>query len=156
MTCLFLLWTSLLVAWSLYDILGCKESFDCTSFPWIVCSLAVRVHVSHTHRNIDTSDRISLILDRRVMFLSFHIGFSLVIAAVVWAILEIISGLDPSSLITEPRYLNLDTVSNHCPFTVIFLLMPLVLLVISLVFSFLSLFTNFHSVGRRCIVEAAH
>ena len=69
------------------------------------------------------------------MCLSFHIGFSLVIAAVVWAILEMISGLDPSSVITEPRYLKLDNVSNMCPFTVIFLLMPLVLLVISVVFS---------------------
>ena len=81
------------------------------------------------------SNRISLILDRRVIFLSFHIGFSLVIAAVAWAILEMISGLDPSSVITEPRYLNLDTVSNLCQFSVSFLLMPLVLLVISLVFS---------------------
>ena len=70
-----------------------------------------------------------------MMFLSFHIGFSLVVAAVVWAILEMISGLDPSSVITEPRYLNLDNVSKLCPFTVIFLLMPLVLFVISLVSS---------------------
>ena len=91
----------------------------------LLCSWAVRVHVSHAYRNIDTtSDRISLILDRRVMFLSFHIGFSFVIAAVVWAILKVISSLDPSSVITEPRYLNLDTVSNLCPFTVISLFMP--------------------------------
>ena len=69
-----------------------------------------------------------------MIFLSFHIGFSLVIAAVVWAILEIISGLDPSSVITEPKYLNLDTVSNLCQFSVSFLLMPLVLLVITLFF----------------------
>ena len=62
----------------------------------LLCGSAVRVHVLHEYRNIDTtSDSISLILDRRVMFLSFHIGFSLVIAAVVWAILEMISGLDP-------------------------------------------------------------
>ena len=102
----------------------------------LLCSSAVRVHVSHAYRNIDTtSDRISLILDRRVMFLSFHIGFSLVSIAVVWAILEMISSLDPSSVTTKPRYLKLDTVSNLCPFTVIFLLMPLVSLVISLVFS---------------------
>ena len=64
------------------------------------------------------------------MFLSFHIGFSLAIPAVVWTILEMISGLDPSSVITEPRCLNLDTVSNMCPLTAIFLLMPLVLLII--------------------------
>ena len=79
----------------------------------LLCSSAVRIYVSHAYRNIDmTSDRISLILDRRVMFLSFHISFSLVIAAVVWAIFEMISGLDLSSVITEPRYLNLDTVGH--------------------------------------------
>ena len=69
------------------------------------------------------------------MFLSFHIGFGLVSVAVVWAILEMISGVDPSSVTTEPRYLKLDTVSNLCPLTLIFLLMPLMLLIISLVFS---------------------
>ena len=117
----------------------CKGYFDSTSFPWFIlffCSSAVRVHVSHAYSNIDmASDRISLILDQRVMFLSFHIGFNLVIVAVVWAILEMISGLDPSSVTTEPRYLKLDTVSNLCPLTLIFLLMPLMLLVNSLVFS---------------------
>ena len=67
----------------------------------ILCSSVVRVHVTHAYRNTDmTSDCVSLILDQRVLFLSFHIGFSLVIAAVVWAILEMISGLDPSSVIT--------------------------------------------------------
>ena len=102
----------------------------------LLCSSAVRVHVSHAYRNINmSSDRICQILDRRVMFLSFRIGFSLVSVAVVCAILEMISGVDPSSVITEPRYLKLDTVSNLCPLTLIFLLMPLMLLVISLVFS---------------------
>ena len=65
-------------------------------------------------------------------FLSFHIGFSLVSIAVVWAILEMISSLDPSTVTTEPRYLKLDTVFNLLPLTLIFLLMPLMLLVISL------------------------
>ena len=90
------------------------------------------------------------------MFLSFHIGFSLVIAAVVSAILEIISGLDPSSMITEPSYLNLDTVFNLCPFTVIFLLMPLVLLVISLVFSALiSILKDADVLSRRLTRSAS-
>ena len=107
-------------------------SMACT----LPCSSALRVHVSHAYRNIDmASDRISLILDRRVMFLSFHIGFSLVSIAVVWANVEVISGLDPSSVTTEPRYLKLDTVSNLCHLTLIFLLMPLMSLVIRLVFS---------------------
>ena len=86
----------------------CKGSFDHLIFMacTLLCSSAVRVHVSHVYRNIDTtSDRISLIF-RSKGDVSFHIGFSLVIAAVVWAILEMISGWDPSSVITEPRYLN--------------------------------------------------
>ena len=41
----------------------------------------------------------------------FQIGFSLVNAAVACAILESISGLELSSVITEPRYLKLVTVS---------------------------------------------
>ena len=101
----------------------------------LLCSSAVRVHVSHAYRNIDmASDSISLILDRRVMFLSFHNDFNLVSVAIVWAILEMISDLD-SSVTTEPSYLKLDTVSNLCSLTLTFLLMPLMLLVISLVFS---------------------
>ena len=98
----------------------------------LLCSSAVRVHVSHVYRNIDTTSDFGSKGDDFIFPYWFQ---SCVIDAVVWAILEMISGLDASSVITEPRYLNLDTVSNLCPFTVIFLLMPLVLLVISLVFS---------------------
>ena len=74
-------------------------------------------------------------MELREILLSFQTGFSLVDAAVVCAILESISGLEPSSVITEPRYLKLVTVSGFCPFTLISVLMPLVLFVISLVFS---------------------
>ena len=42
--------------------------------------------------------------------MSIQTGFSLVNAAVVCAILESISGLEPSSVITELRYLKLVTV----------------------------------------------
>ena len=59
--------------------------------------------------------------------LSFQTSFSLVSAAVVCAILESISGLEPSSVITEPRFLKLVTVSSLCPVTLISVLMPLVL-----------------------------
>ena len=75
------------------------------------------------------------ILELTEILLSIQTGFSLVNAAVVCAILESISGLEPSSGITEPRYLELVTVSSFCPFTLISVLMPLVLFVISLVFS---------------------
>ena len=82
-----------------------------------------------------TRERISRILELREILLSFQTGLSLVNAAVVCAILESISGLQPSSLITELRYLMLETTSSCCPFTLISALMQLVLFVISLVFS---------------------
>ena len=59
-----------------------------------------------------TRERISCIVELREILLSFTTGFNLVNAAVVCAILESISGLEPSSIITEPRYLKLVTVSQ--------------------------------------------
>ena len=82
-----------------------------------------------------TRERISRILELREILLSFQTSFNLVNAAVVCAILESISGLEPSAAITEPRSLKLVTVSSFCPFTLVSVLMPLVLFVISLVFS---------------------
>ena len=108
--------------------------------PW---SSAVRVHDSQVYRKMDvTRERIGCILELREILLSIQTGFSFVSAAVVCAILESISGLEPSSVITEPRYLKLVTVSSFCPFTLISVLMPLVLFVISLVFSALILFNH--------------
>ena len=46
-------------------------------------------------------------------------------AAVVSAILDSISGLEPSSVITEPGYLKLVTVSSFYPFSFICVLVPL-------------------------------
>ena len=82
-----------------------------------------------------TRERISFTFDPRDMLLSLQMGFSFVRAAVACAILERISGLEPSSETTAPRYLKLVTVPNTCPFTFISLWMPLALFVISLVFS---------------------
>ena len=82
-----------------------------------------------------TRERIGRILEMREILLSFQTGFNLVNAAVVCAILESISGLEPLSIITQSRYLKLVTFSSFCPFTLISVLMPLVLFVISLVFS---------------------
>ena len=56
------------------------------------------------------------VLELREMLLSFQSGFNLVISAVICAILESISGLEPSSDTTEPRYMELVTVSSFCPF----------------------------------------
>ena len=78
---------------------------------------------------------ITQILELREILLSFQTGFNLVNAAVVCAILESVQGLEPSSVVTEPGYLKLVTVSSFYPFTVFPVLMPLVLFVISLVFS---------------------
>ena len=82
------------------------------------------------YRDMDvTKERISHILELREILLSIQTGFSLVNAAVVCAILESNSGLEPLSVITEPRYLKLVTVSRFSPFTLISVLMPLVLFV---------------------------
>ena len=64
----------------------------------------------HKHRKMDvTKECISPILELTEILLSFQAGFNLVNATVVCVILESISGLEPSSLITEPRYLQLDS-----------------------------------------------
>ena len=96
----------------------------------------MRVHDSQAYRKMDvTRERISCILELTEILLSFQTGFYLANAAVVCAILESILGLEPSSVITEPRYLKLMTISNFYPFTLISVFMPLVLFDISLVFS---------------------
>ena len=66
-----------------------------------------------------TRERISRILELREILLSIQTGFSLVKTAVVCAILKSISGLEPSSVITEYRYLKLVTVLSFCSFTLI-------------------------------------
>ena len=78
-----------------------------------------------------TRERISGICELREMLMLFLTGFNLVNAAVVCAIQESISSLVKAEL----RYLKLVTVSSFCPFILISVLMPLVLFVISLVFS---------------------
>ena len=99
-------------------------------------SSAVRVHDSQACRKMDvTRESISRILQVREILLSFQAGFNVVNAVVVCAILKSISRLEPSLVITEPMYLKLMTALSFCQFTLIFALMPLVLFVISLVFS---------------------
>ena len=98
----------------------------------LLWSSAVRVHDSQAYMKMDvTREHISRTLELSEIVLSFHTGFNLANAAVVCAILESISGSEPSSVITEPRYLKLVTVSSFCPFTLISVWMPLVLFVCS-------------------------
>ena len=78
------------------------------------------------------SVRGSLSLEASEMFLSLHMIFSLERAAVVWAILEWISGFDPSLEMIAPRYLQFSTFSSLCslwPFILISLWKPLGLFV---------------------------
>ena len=63
-----------------------------------------------------TRERISFTFDPRDMLLFFHMGFSVVRAAVACSIPNRISGLEPSSETTAPRYLKLVIVPNFCPF----------------------------------------
>ena len=94
----------------------------------------MRVHDSQAYRKVNvTRERISYIWELREILLSFQTCFNLDNAAVVCAILESISGLEPPSVITEPRNLKYVTVSSFCPFILISVLMPLVLSIISLV-----------------------
>ena len=94
------------------------------------------VQDSQAYRNMDmTRERISLIFELSAIFLSFQMVLSLASAAVAWAMLARISGLDPSSAMIAPRYLNLFTQSSFSPLTLMSVLKTLVLLVISLVFS---------------------
>ena len=76
----------------------------------LLWSSAVRVHDSQTCGKMDvTRERISRILELRDILLSFKTGFNLVNAAVACAILESISGLELSSVISELRYMKLVT-----------------------------------------------
>ena len=61
----------------------------------------MRVHDSQAYREMDvTRERIRHIFELREILLSFPTGFNLVSAAVVCAILESISGLEPSLVVT--------------------------------------------------------
>ena len=65
----------------------------------------MRVHDSQTYRKMDvTREHTSRILKLIAILLLFQTGFNLVSAAVACAVFESISGLETSSVITEPRY----------------------------------------------------
>ena len=69
----------------------------------LLWSSAVRVHDSQAYRKMDVTRKgISRILELREILLSFQTCVILVNAAVVCAILESVSGLQPSSVVTEP------------------------------------------------------
>ena len=131
-----LAFTFSLVMWSLYEIPRSLRKHLISNACILLSMSAVMVRISHAYKNMDMArERISLILELMAMFLSFQMTFTLVIAAVVWAILDSTSGLDPSYDTTAPRYLNLQTVYSFLLSLVMSMLMPLVLFVISWVLS---------------------
>ena len=122
--------------WSLYKISRSLGKHLISNACILLSMSAVMVRVSHAYKNMDMArECISLILELMAMFLLFQMTFSLVTAAVVWAILESTSGLDPSSDTIAPRYLKLQTVSSFLLSMVKSVWMPLVLFVINWVFS---------------------
>ena len=82
-----------------------------------------------------TREHTSFTFDPKDLLFSLQIGLSFVTAAASCAIHEWIFGFEPSSETIAPRYLKLVTVHSFCPVTLISLLIPLALLVISFVFS---------------------
>ena len=96
----------------------CVESCFSTSFPWLVFFFRVLLWGSMVHKQTGRwiwQESASVVSWSWEKLLSIQTGFSLVNAAVVCAILEIISGLEPSSVMTESRYLKLVTVSLDLP-----------------------------------------
>ena len=79
------------------------------------------------------SVRISLILEVSEVFLSLHMIFNLE-RVDVWAILERISGFDPSLEMIASRYLKFSTSSSLWPFILISLWKPFGLFIITFVF----------------------
>ena len=101
-----------------YDLCTNNEEFCgniSSSMPvsFFQCLLLSSMFYVHTKIYMDMfRECINLILELTVMFLTFQMTFSLVAAAVVWAILESTLGLDPSSDSIAPRYLKLWTFSS--------------------------------------------
>ena len=130
-----LAFTSSLDKWSLYEIRRRLQKHLIFNVCILLSMSAFIVHVSHAYKNMDMArERISLILEPMAIFLSFQMTFSLVTAAVVLAVLESTSGLDPLSDTIAPRYLKLWTVSSFLLSIVMLVLKPLVLFVVNRVF----------------------
>ena len=95
MACLILYLTASLVMWSLYEMpnsfLKHLISAACNFFR----ISAVNAQVSQAYNNEITGERVSLIFELRDICFSFQMVFNLASAAVVCAILDSTSGLEP-------------------------------------------------------------
>ena len=102
--CWILARISSLVTFSLYEMRGILLKHLISMACTLLWSSALGVHDSQAYRKMDvTKERISRIFELREILLSFQTGFKLVNPVVVFAILERISGLEPSSVIIELR-----------------------------------------------------
>ena len=98
-----------LVTWSLYKMRSILwQHLISVNGLYSSLQLCCEVHDSQTYRKINVvRERTIRTLELREMILSFKTGFNLVNAAVVCAIMETSSGLEPLADTTEPRYLKL-------------------------------------------------
>ena len=109
--------TSSLVTLSLYEMFNSLRKHLISKTCVLFSNSAVKVHDSQIYRNMEMSrERISFTFEPRDMLLSLQMSFSFVTAAVAYAILERIAGLEPSSETIAPRSLKLVTVPSFCPF----------------------------------------
>ena len=123
-----------LVTWSLYEMFNSLRWHLISKACVFFINSAVEVRDPQAYRNMEmTRERISFTFDPRDTLLSLQRGFSFVRAAVVCAIIERISGLEPSSETIAPRCFKHATVPYFCPSTFISLWMSLALFVISTV-----------------------
>ena len=96
MACLIWLRTASLVTWYLHDMRKIFRKHLISMACILFCRSAERAHVSEAYRKMDMArERISLIFELTVMFLSFHKGFNLVSSAVACAIMASTSGWNP-------------------------------------------------------------
>ena len=103
-----LLRTSSLVMGSLYEMPRRRLKLPISTVCIFLSISAVNVQVSQDYKNMDmTMERNSPIFELRSMFLSSQMILTFVSAAMVLAILERISGMDPSSETMAPKYLKL-------------------------------------------------
>ena len=80
------------------DVVSVCDSEELSEASHLLSVSTVSVQDSQAYRNMDmTRERISLVFELSAIFLSFQMVLSFASAAVVWAILARISGLDPSS-----------------------------------------------------------
>ena len=140
----------------MFWISGLEPSSETTAPSYLklvtVPNSAVKVHDSQAYRNMEmTRELISFTFDPRGILLSVEMGFSFVRAAVACAVLEKISGLEPSSETTALKYLKLVTVPSFCSFTFI----SLNAIVISLVFSALISIVHLVHVLSRLSIRAS-